>query len=541
LELNMVDISLGLDQLRRRICFAGITITMLAVSTRSSVAQEVKQASPDATPFTLQVSSREVMLDVVVTDHHANVHNDLTREDFQITENGVPQVIDGFEPPSAHALPSVETAIRSTGDLESRAPQAPVNVIVLDELNTSFQDMAFARYALKKYLNAQVQGPPAPTMLLAVSFNKFTVLQDYTQDRNAILASLDHHLSSYPWNLQRGEGKIRTLTLSLGALEQIAQATAGHPGRKNLIWVGRGFPGIDLVTPSLGENAAAGIKSAMQQAVNMLHDSRITLYTIDPTILTSSLAVTTDADSVPGQASTPGAPVPDPFESYASFPTLAKESGGKAFYSRNDVDREIDESVRDGMNYYTISYRPTNQSDEGKAYRKIHIGFTHAGLHAAYRDGYFTKETAVPTRPGTRLSYDMDAAIESTLVYTGLSVVAEAKPDAKDTYLVGIPEHELEWSGERDGEAAKLILIAAALDGADRVLTRTTFNLTAHRPRTDPGGSTSEGLARSEVVLPAPAGAYRLRFVVRSIADGHMGTADLKVPGAPSPPRQKRQ
>jgi hypothetical protein len=50
----MVDISLGLDQLRRRICFAGITITMLAVSTRSSVAQEVKQASPDATPFTLR-------------------------------------------------------------------------------------------------------------------------------------------------------------------------------------------------------------------------------------------------------------------------------------------------------------------------------------------------------------------------------------------------------------------------------------------------------------------------------------------------------
>jgi hypothetical protein len=102
----------------------------------------------------------------------------------------------------------------------------------------------------------------------------------------------------------------------------------------------------------------------------------MTVYTIGPTILTSAMAVTTDVESVPGQAYTPGAPMPDPFESYASFPALAKTSGGKAFYSRNDIDREIDESVCDGVNYYTISYLSTHQSDEAKSYRKIHIGFT---------------------------------------------------------------------------------------------------------------------------------------------------------------------
>jgi hypothetical protein len=78
-------------------------------------------------------------------------------------------------------------------------------------------------------------------MLIAVSFNKFTVLQDYTQDRLAILASLDCHLTSYPWNLDRGEGKIRTLTLSLGALEQVAQAT-DIPVIKILFGWGRASP-----------------------------------------------------------------------------------------------------------------------------------------------------------------------------------------------------------------------------------------------------------------------------------------------------------
>jgi hypothetical protein len=147
----------------------------------------------------------------------------------------------------------------------------------------------------------------------------------------------------------------------------------------------------------------------------------------------------------------------------------------------------------------------------------------------------------VPTRPGTRLSYDMDAAVENTLVYTGLSVVAEPKPDAPGTCFVGIPENELVWFGERDQEVAKLLLVAAVLDGTDRVLTRVTLNLTAHRPLGGPRGEPSEGLARLEVVLPSPSGSNRLRFIVRNIADGHMGTADLKVPCATSPPHPKRQ
>jgi hypothetical protein len=154
-----------------------------------------------------------------------------------------------FEIPSAHIIPTKNDLISSTADLDKRAPQSPVNIVVLDELNTTFQDMAFARFALKKYLDSQVGAVQAPTMLIAVSFDKFTVLHDYTQDRTAVLSALDHHLAAYPWNLQRGEGKVRTMVLSLGAIEQVAQATAGHPGHKNLIWVGKGFPGIDLVSP----------------------------------------------------------------------------------------------------------------------------------------------------------------------------------------------------------------------------------------------------------------------------------------------------
>jgi VWFA-related protein len=524
-------------------CNFPLTTLVAALVLAFSIAgngQQQKAAEPTARPYSLQVQSRLVVLDVVVTDHAGAIKSDLKAEDFHIAEDGFEQKIVSFEVPSAHIIPAQDDPISSTADLRKRAPQSPVNIVVLDELNTTFQDMAFARYALKKYLNSQTAAQ-APTMLIAVSFDKFTVLHDYTQDRAALLSALDHHLAAYPWNLQRGEGKVRTMVLSLGAIEQVAQATAGHPGHKNLIWIGKGFSGIDLVSPSLDASAVAGITGAMKDAVNMLRDSRITLYTIDPTLLTSALAVTTDADSVPGMADVPGAPAPDPFDKDASFEALAKTTGGKSFYSRNDVDREIGESVRDGENYYTIAYRPTSSSDKSKPFRRISITLATPGLHAAYREGYFNQEPAPATKPGTRIEYDMDAAIESALVYTGLNVRAEQKPGVPDTYVVGIPEEELVWSADGEMESSKLQLIAAVLDKKGRILSRDTQNATAHRPFVQ-ADTVGRGLARLEIQVPVPVAATRVRFVVRGLADGRMGTADVQIPivAKPgSPPRSR--
>jgi VWFA-related protein len=488
-----------------------------------STAQETKLEKVPAPPYTINVKSRLVTLDVVVTDRAGRLRNDLTVNDFQITEDGVRQTITSFESPSEHTLP-VGRSIESTGDLDRIAPQSPVDIVVLDELNTGFQDMAFARYALKKYLNAQPAQFQAPTILIAVSHERLVVLRDYTENRGAILSALDHHLAAYPWRLQTGVSVIEQLALSLGALEQVAQATAGHPGHKNLIWIGHGFPGINLSSPGIDSNSARGITTAVQQAVNMLRDSRITLYTFDPTALTSSLVIRTDSNSVLGAVE--DASGLDPFDGDIHFTALATATGGKAFYSRNDVDREIDESVRDGVNYYTISYRPNNDSDADRPYRRVRVSLTVPGLHAGYRDGYYTRDEAQPMANTKRVKYDMDAAEENTLVYTGLSIIADSKAANPGTYLVRIPERELVWSRGGDVESAKLTLVAVEIDAKDRILRRVTNEVTARRPLARPAGETDAGFARLEISLPPAAGAVRVRFVVRSDSDGRVGTAD---------------
>ncbi len=49
--------------------------------------------------------------------------------------------------------------IHSTAELDRLEPNAPVTLIVLDEINTPFGDEAFARYSLKKFLDQQGRNP----------------------------------------------------------------------------------------------------------------------------------------------------------------------------------------------------------------------------------------------------------------------------------------------------------------------------------------------------------------------------------------------
>ncbi|HEY4358560.1 MAG TPA: VWA domain-containing protein [Acidobacteriaceae bacterium] len=498
-------------------------------------AQETK---PDAQgAVTLHVSSRLVVMDVTVTDKAGQLRNDLKQTDFQISEDGVPQTILHFEPPSTHTPPA-GNVIGSTAELEKQAPQAPVAVVVLDELNTKFEDMAYARYALKKYLNAQPASLQAPTMLIAVSRERLQVVKDYTQDRAAILAALDHHLTAYPWHLESGVSALRQMAQSLGALEQVAEATAGHPGHKNLLWVGHGFPSIDLSNPNLDSNLSAGITTAVQHAVNMLRDSRMTLYTIDPTALSSQVSVRISDSTPNGEVN--GGVGPDPFAAGVQFTSLAAATGGKAFYSRNDVDAEIGESARDGVNYYTITYRPTSSSDAARPYRSIRVNVTQPGLRAGYREGYYTRDDARPVVSANRSAYDVDAAAESMMVYTGLTVSAIANPAKPNQYFVGVPQNEVHWVTDGDHQAAKLTLIAVAVDPRGKILQRITHDLTAIRKMDDGKPVETSGLVRLAIDVPKLDGEVRVRFIVRGTADGRIGTADLRLPGAPPDAKPKR-
>jgi VWFA-related protein len=104
-----------------------IPLSVIAVS---SVMAQSQQSTP-TTPA-IKVTSTLVFLDVTVLDKKGHpVVSGLTKDDFTITEDKIPQTIFSFEAPEVHA-------IRTGAEDENPTAKAPHTILVMDQLNSGF-------------------------------------------------------------------------------------------------------------------------------------------------------------------------------------------------------------------------------------------------------------------------------------------------------------------------------------------------------------------------------------------------------------------
>ena len=495
-----------------------------AAATPPAPAQQPAR-NPDGT-YTIRQSSRIVVLDVVVTDAKGNLVTDLKREDFHVTEAKETQTVLNFEPAGAHTL-NPELTINSTADLDRLAPRAPVNIILLDEFNTRFEDMAFARYSLKKFLERQPDKLGTPTMLVAVNLQKFSVLHDYTQDKQAVIDALDHHFAAYPWQAQQNQWRAERFATAFGALMQVAEATVGHQGHKNMIWIGRGFPAFNFA--NLQVDAEARVNNAVQVCVNMLRDARVTLYSVDP----AGLQVDQTRYGMDAAFS-------DPFGGNYTFNKLAKATGGKALFGRNDVDAEIGTGIRDGSSFYTLTYRPSNTSMDPQKFRKIMVTVDRPGVTATTREGYYLQYGAPrvnPQNPPRRVMFDLTAAENNGMVYDAVPFTLKPVEGKPDEFVARIEPRGMVWSYATDTEPrkAELILMVSTFDKKGKELKRDARSIKIAAPKTvAPTGRIELG-ADLPVKVEHDPKAVRARVVVRVTATGRIGTQDLTLGAAAAP------
>jgi VWFA-related protein len=523
-------------------------LALLAVMAGLTVRAQTAARSADAVP-TLKVNARIVVLDVTVTDKAGKLVDNLTQKDFTVLEDKVPQSIRSFEPPSAHALPGSTpekpaNLVHSAADLP-KIGNAPTTILVLDELNTRFEDMSYGRNQLVKYLQAQGAVLAQPTALLYAGNTKFVELHDYTQDRDALLNDVKHHMPEYPSKLmagKQGPAAVERMVQTLASLEQLAQASGGTPGRKNLVWVGVGFPSSDIAT--LDVKTAATIEAAIRRCTDMLLAARITLYTINPTAnTTTTLAVSTPDDLEAANPSDLDTAATEngsqPFSGAVQFSNFAPATGGRAFLSRNDIHNEINEGIASGATYYTLSYAPANTSEEAGKFRNIRIVMKDPSLHATTRNGYFAAESLPtptagepPRQVRSQIQLDLSNAVISTMSYNALKLSA-AKTVSGGTEIYSItvsgasPATAISWRSAPGGKAeqAEATVLAAWYGAQNKLLGHVAQEVTATRP----SGSAADAVFHLAVPLGAEK-PERLRLLVRDAATGHMGTIDIAKP-----------
>jgi VWFA-related protein len=477
------------------------------------------QSTPNADgTVTFRTSTRIVVLDTVVTDAKGNLITDLTKDDFHVTEAGEAQTITNFEVASKR-IPSPEVTIDSTADLDRLAPRAPVNIILLDEFNTRFEDEAFARYSLKKFLQRQPDKLALPTILIAVSIDKFEVLHDYTQNKQAVIDALDHHFVANPWRNTSNSWAAERLGTAFLTLRRVAEATIGHQGHKNMIWIGRGFPALDFSRVAV--DTSNRVENEVQRCVNALRDARITLTTIDPAgLLVDQYAYGSVAR------------FEDPFGGNYEFAKLARATGGRTIYGRNDVDAQIAAAAADGANFYTLVYRPTSGSENPAKFRKIVVTVDRPGAVVTTREGYYLSRgpgRVDPAAPNRRLVSDLVSAESSTMVYDGVEMTMTPVADRPNVFKLHIAPRSLAWTPATDTEPrkAEVILMVTTFDKKGKELKRVARDLTVKAAAdVPPTGRIERALDINYTLDPDPK-AKRVRFVVRVAASGRIGTADL--------------
>ena len=478
---------------------------------------------------TIHVESRIVLLDIAATDAQGHAVLDLRPEEFHIYEKNVLQQVRSFEPPSAHALPADaagKVLVNSTADLP-KIGEAPITLLLLDELNMKFEDEVYERDKLVEWLERQPAVLPQPTALMAVTYDKFEVVRDFTQSRDALVEILKKHTGGVLWrsesNGRVGSQASENMAATLGALEQVAQAMRGVPGRKNVIWVGNGFPSVNM--SDVGRTSNDEIEATLRHLSTVMLHARVTLSIIGGPLIDFHPAVIetqSDAD-IMSAAGLDGLSIT---EGGVRFSGLAPPTGGKAYSNSNDILGELTRSIDGGSQYYTLSYRPSDPSNNPKEYRRIRVEVTRPGVTVQTRDGYFEEAPAPdPTAkvPVQQLAFDLYGAANSTMTYTDLHVTA--KRTGTEDFTLHAAAKDITWRELPDGRRhADLVILAAAFSIRGKMIGKQFFTL----------GSNTEaslaGIAKAspelQVHFAPPLGTARIRFVIRDMDGGRVGTAD---------------
>jgi VWFA-related protein len=423
------------------------------------------------------VSSRLVLVDVVVTDKHGQPLLGLQPADFTVTEKGKPQKISVFTPPNqSGAKPPARTLAPGvySNRPEYRAPGGPPTVILLDAANTPLAEQTNARTQMLKWVIDEYR--PGDRVAIFALTSKLVLLSDFTDDPQILLSVLRQFvaqksaLNSTPTatdagakNTGPGSGAAYALMVSdladvhqaelqrvaghraditAAAMRSLVRILGGIPGRKNIVWLTAGFP-FTLTTHATGQEASgshwssdriAAIESPeTMQTVQVdaatgdgfetgLDAGRQRLYAdkvrdIAARFASSQIAIY----PVDVTGLLPGAEQGS-FDRQETMKDIAKETGGQAFVNQNDLHRGVELALADQAASYTVGYYPADKKWDG-GYRTISVKVNHEGVEVRHRSGYFALD---PAKESEKLfAQDLSDAIEDKISATQIPFYAK--------------------------------------------------------------------------------------------------------------------
>jgi len=586
------------------ICVA-LAIGRVHAEDRAAMRDAMRQ-TPSAAP-TIQVYSRETIVDVTVTDKDGKPVHGLTKDDFTVKEDGKPQAIKSFAEfgrKEVEAPPKLPENVYT--NLQPPAASGATNILWLDFTNAApvlaaqcceappsspttastkplvgpcnapfeawgscdlARSMAWQKHT-KQYAEEYLKKMPAGTRVAVFGTSypgHLRVLQGVTSDPALLSAAVDtmpfdtdgmvmlaprtvpEEGAPEDWCAQQE----RRNRMTLESLAQMASDLAQIKGRKNLLWYNARI--WTLTTPDRPA-CLSDPRQELQRVYGLLAAAQVTVFPI----------------SVRGVEGNDG-PIAKPLDLVANdkavdklaMEAIAEATGGKAYYNSNDLGDLTAKAMRDGSDYYTLSYVPKGREYDGRHHTIKVVVADKPGLKLNYRDEYYAEDPrkmvatpgltlaavadstgpidmrtemgrAMPTAQQLLFDVQVEPSTEvakpgDPAVFGALEVKLKAKPLARYGFTYAFPGREIALKTAADGtQRGSLEFDLAAYDGDGNVVTSLRqgidLNLTAEQ-----AAQLAHSPFRYFQQLDLPAGALFVRVGVLDRAANKVGTLELPV------------
>ncbi len=363
--------------------------------------------------------TRLVQVDVIVQTQNKNIKG-LTKDDFELSDNGKPQTIAVF---AERRVTQTKAPPRKTpaGVVANRPVQdgtEPVSatVILIDSQNTAPEDQGYSRVQALKYLEHATRHEFIAIYQLDTTLR---LLQSFTDDRDTLHKAVDKFKMTQSLNMEdtgaTGNAAAavelisqqRRADITTGAFRSLARHLKDISGRKKLVWITASLP-LTLTQMTTRNDVQMmdfyDMSKQILSPIQLLNDANVALYPIDPRgpmIFLSDPNLTT-------------------------MIRLADGTGGKAVYGSNDVAGEIETAISDTDVTYTLGFYPQDEKYDG-AEHKLRVRLKEGGADLRYRTSY-TAETKPPNLTKTSREATVNAWMQEPVDATAIPLAAYATP-----------------------------------------------------------------------------------------------------------------
>ena len=542
----------------------GLTSAVLARGGQTAQTPPPPREQPAVT-FKVEINYVEV--DAIVTDASGRLVRTLTKDDFEVLEDGKPQAVSTFAlvdiPVERDERPLFSpTAIEPDVQTNARGVDGRLFVIVLDDLHTAPLRSTLVRRAARQFIERYIgandlaavvhasgradagQEFTSSRRLLTQAVDKFmgrqlestalSKIQDYQNRRGTPMES---DPTKDPLDAERGFQARSTLS-TLKALSEFMGGIRGR--RKAVVFFSEGID-YDISNPFENQYATTVIDET-RDLIGAATRANVNIYSVDPRGLTALGDEGILVSGLPPEAPTDlgmTGMMNDLRVSQDSLRVLADETGGFAAVNSNDFSRAFSRILDENSTYYVLGYYPANDRRDGK-FRKIEVRVKRPGLEVRARRGYVAprgKAPAASAEAPAGTSAALREALNSPVPMSGLTLRGSAAPfkaaapNASVVLTIEVSPRDLQFV-ERQGrfyDEVEFSIIAIDKDGKIKTGDRKSLKLDL-RPQTYQ--AVQERGFKMVTRLTMPPGRYQVRIAARELNAGRLGSlySDLEVP-----------